>query len=42
LGRTERQRDWLARLDQAVFNHIVPESWHYIMFGVARKKYEQF
>lgn len=37
-GRTEWQRDWLARLDEAIFNRIVPESWHYIMFGVARKK----
>ncbi len=36
-GRTEWQRDWLARLDEALFNRIVPESWHYIMFGVARK-----
>lgn len=36
-GRTETQRDWLARCDKALFEHIVPDSWKYIIAGVARK-----
>lgn len=36
-GRTERQRDWLALCDKVLFEHIVPDSWKYIIAGVARK-----
>lgn len=36
LGRTERQRRWLARVDQVVQSRC-PQSWHYVIFGVARK-----
>lgn len=37
LGRTERQRNLLARLDQGLFNHIVPADWNTIAYGVAIK-----
>lgn len=36
-GRTHDQRDALGRLDQAVFERLVPPRWRYIMTGVARK-----
>ena len=36
-GRTDMQRDWLALCDKALFEHIVPDSWKYIIAGVARK-----
>ena len=37
LGANERARDRLARADQAVFDRIVPASWHYMAYGTARK-----
>jgi hypothetical protein len=36
-GRDETQRNLLAILDQQLFNRITPESWRYIMAGVATK-----
>jgi len=36
-GRTGRQRALLGRLDQAICDRLVPESWRYIMVGVAKK-----
>jgi SAM-dependent methyltransferase len=36
-GRTEAQRNLLALGDKFVFERIVPESWKYIVAGVARK-----
>lgn len=36
-GRSERQRDLLARIDNAGLNAVVPERWRYIALGVARK-----
>ena len=36
LGRTENQRRLLARVDQALQSRA-PQSWHYVVFGVARK-----
>jgi SAM-dependent methyltransferase len=36
-GRREIQRNILGLVDQTVLNHVVPESWRYIMVGVARK-----
>ncbi len=36
-GRSESQRRFLAALDRAALNAIVPPSWHYIIYGVARK-----
>lgn len=36
-GRTEAQRDLLARADRLVFERIVPDRWKYIIAGVARK-----
>jgi SAM-dependent methyltransferase len=35
-GPTERQREWLARLDRAIVP-LVPPRWRYIMFGAAVK-----
>lgn len=37
LGRTERQRAVLGWLDRALFAHLVPQAWRYIVIGVARK-----
>jgi 2-polyprenyl-3-methyl-5-hydroxy-6-metoxy-1,4-benzoquinol methylase len=36
-GRTEAQRNLLALGDKLIFERIVPESWKYIIAGVARK-----
>ncbi len=36
-GRSERQRDLLARLDQAVFNRVTPGRWQYLVYGIATK-----
>jgi len=37
LGRNERQRNVLARLDKRVVNPLVPAAWRYIALGVATK-----
>ncbi len=37
LGRTERQRTRLGRLDAGLLDRIVPDRWHYIMAGIATK-----
>jgi len=42
LGRTERQREILGRLDALFFNAVVPRRWHYVAFGVARKPHAQY
>jgi SAM-dependent methyltransferase len=36
-GRTERQRNLLAILDQAVLNPLTPREWRYLVYGVAEK-----
>jgi hypothetical protein len=36
-GRSEWQRNMLARADELLFNKIMPGSWHYIIYGSARK-----
>jgi SAM-dependent methyltransferase len=36
LGRSERQRDFLGRIDAAVVPHV-PAAWRYIVFGACRK-----
>lgn len=36
-GRSEAQRNLLALGDRLIFERIVPESWKYIIAGVARK-----
>jgi SAM-dependent methyltransferase len=36
-GRNERQRNWLARVDQHLLNRICPRNWKYIGYGVAQK-----
>jgi SAM-dependent methyltransferase len=36
-GRRETHRQLLGTLDQTLLNHIVPESWRYIIIGVATK-----
>jgi len=37
LGTSEAARDRLARADQALFDRIVPASWHYMAYGCARR-----
>jgi SAM-dependent methyltransferase len=37
LGRTERQRRLLGRLDGRWLDGMVPDRWHYIMAGIATK-----
>jgi SAM-dependent methyltransferase len=37
LGRNNRQRALLGAVDRAFLDRLVPESWRYIMIGVARK-----
>lgn len=37
LGRTERQRRLLGRLDSRLFDKVVPNRWHYVMAGIATK-----
>lgn len=36
-GRTEFQRNILARADRIFFNHLCPDSWKYIGYGMAVK-----
>lgn len=36
-GRSESQRSLLAVADKFVFNHLVPDSWKQIVYGVAEK-----
>ena len=37
LGRSEPQRKLLATLDRFAANALVPPSWRYVIYGVARK-----
>ncbi|MDR1904254.1 MAG: class I SAM-dependent methyltransferase, partial [Treponema sp.] len=37
LGRTEWQRNMLAYIDQLILNHICPDNWKYIVYGIAEK-----
>ena len=36
-GRNETQRNWLGRFDKILFDHLAPNSWKYIIAGVAKK-----
>ncbi len=36
-GRTPAQRQVLGRMDRILADRLVPESWHYIMMGIAAK-----
>jgi SAM-dependent methyltransferase len=36
-GRSEAQRTVLSKLDQLLINHITPNSWKYIVYGIAKK-----
>jgi len=36
-GRTEWQRNILGWIDRLVLNYITPESWRYIIIGIAKK-----
>lgn len=36
-GRNEGQRNFLGALDQGLLNHVTPESWKYVGYGVAVK-----
>jgi SAM-dependent methyltransferase len=37
LGRSESQRNMLGKIDQSIVARICPGSWHYIIYGYARK-----
>lgn len=37
LGRSEKQKSFLTRVDEISLNHITPSKWHYIGYGVAKK-----
>jgi SAM-dependent methyltransferase len=37
MGRNEFQRKFLGQIDKMIFNLIIPESWKYIMIGIAKK-----
>ena len=37
LGRSEKQRNFLTRIDEITLNHIAPSKWHYIGYGIAKK-----
>jgi len=37
LGRSERQRGLLARIDQGLLNYVTPPGWKYIVYGAAEK-----
>ncbi len=37
-GRSEPQRNALAKIDQLLFNWVTPPTWRYIGYGVATKK----
>ncbi len=37
LGRNEKQRMLLAKMDKIMFNNFIPERWKYIIIGVALK-----
>lgn len=37
LGRNEKQRDFLATLDQTLIKFFVPDTWKYIAYGIAEK-----
>lgn len=37
LGRTERQRNALGTIDQALLNYVTPASWRYLVYGIAQK-----
>ena len=37
IGRSKSQRNFLGYVDRHFLNHIVPKSWHYIIYGIAQK-----
>jgi SAM-dependent methyltransferase len=37
LGRSESQRNTLASIDKLLLNHILPDHWKYIVYGIAEK-----
>jgi SAM-dependent methyltransferase len=36
-GRSETQRNFLAHIDELLFNWLLPRTWKYIVYGVAKK-----
>ena len=36
-GRNRKQRNILGRIDQTLLDHLIPESWRYIIIGIAKK-----
>lgn len=37
LGRNEKQKSLLSRIDELSLNHITPSNWKYIGYGIAKK-----
>jgi SAM-dependent methyltransferase len=37
LGRNEGQRNTLASIDKVLLNHLLPDKWKYIIYGMAQK-----
>ena len=36
-GRNEGQRNMLSAIDRSILNHISPDHWKYIVYGIAEK-----
>jgi SAM-dependent methyltransferase len=36
-GRNEKQKNFLSKADKILLNHITPERWKYIAYGIATK-----
>jgi len=36
-GRNEIQRSFLAQIDELVSDHLIPQNWRYIIYGIATK-----
>ncbi len=37
LGRSEKQKNTLSKIDQSGLNKILPKTWHYLAYGIATK-----
>lgn len=36
-GRSEKQRNFLSKIDKLILNKVCPENWKYICYGIAEK-----
>lgn len=37
LGRNEKQKSFLTKIDEISFNHVTPSTWRYMGYGIAHK-----